>query len=520
MFSFAISMLWFGADGNTINAAADEAAPQATFAANAGTLGAIPDGPAACTSFGANRDVTFTVSGLTAPLTNVSVNFTLAPAHTWVGDLDVRLIAPGGAPEHVIFSRTGATAPTQAGTSSDAGGPFTFADTAPAAPTWWAAAATNPIPSGSYRSSTAGEVAGGGANTLITPAFAGLSTAQINGTWTLRFRDHCAADTGSVSAANLTLDAGAPIATDAPLDFDDDGKSDYVVVRNAGGGSGGQVRWFWNRSSTNTPVSVDWGISTDFFVTQDFDGDGKNDAAVYRPTAAPNSYFYILNSADNTLRQESLGATGDDPTIVDDYDGDGKADVAVYRGGASAGQPSFWYFRGTLNNPGGNITFLQWGQNGDFPMPGDRDGDGKADFTVQRNNGSGSGQFWTRTGVGTFMPVVTFGTSSDLILPADYDGDGKTDICVARGSGGQIIWHWIRSSDGVIVGPIAWGLSATDFPVQGDYDGDGKAEPAIWRPNADTEQNYFYSRNSTDGALKTFELGRQGDYPVGNYNSH
>lgn len=522
IFSMATTVFWLGVGTNTINAATDDAVPLASFPATPGSLGTIPDGPAACTSYGGNRDVTFTVSGVTAPATNVAVNFTLAPAHTWAGDLDVRLIAPGGAPEHVIFSRTGATTPTGTGTSSDAGGPYTFADSAPASPTWWGAAATNPIPSGSYRSSTPGEVAGGGANTLITPAFAGLTTAQLNGTWTLRFRDHCSADTGAVSAATLTIDGGSPpVAADAVLDYNGDGKTDYVVVRNTGGGSGGQVTWFINPSASDTTgYQVPWGISTDFFVSEDFDGDDKDDITVYRPSSPGNSFFYILNSSNQTVTIKGLGATGDDPTIVDDYDGDGKADPAVYRGGASAGAQSFWYYIGSLNNPSNNITYITWGINGDFPMPGDRDGDGKADFTVQRNNGAGQGTFWTLRGAGGTMPLVTFGTSSDLILPGDYDGDGKTDLCVARGSGGQIIWHWLRSSDGVSVGPIAWGLSATDFPTQGDYDGDGKTDIAIWRPNADVNQNYFYIRNSTTSALSQYEWGRQGDYPVANYNSH
>lgn len=123
----------------------------------------------------------FLVSGT---ITNVAVNFTMNPGHTWVGDLDVVLKAPGGAPSHVIFSRTGGGVgfDSHFGTSA-----YTFADTAPAAPTWWTAAATSPIAAGSYRSSTAGEVAGGGANTLITPVFAGLG-AGANGTWTLTFR--------------------------------------------------------------------------------------------------------------------------------------------------------------------------------------------------------------------------------------------------------------------------------------------------------------------------------------------
>ncbi len=40
----------------------------------------------------------------------------------------------------------------------------------------------------------------------MTPAFAGV--ADPTGTWTLRLEDGCAGDTGSISAATLTVDGG------------------------------------------------------------------------------------------------------------------------------------------------------------------------------------------------------------------------------------------------------------------------------------------------------------------------
>lgn len=191
-------------------------APAAVFAANAGTLGLIPDSPAGGNLCGdytaAPLNVTFTVppGAVNGPLTDVRVDFTSsAPAHTFVGDLRVTLIAPGGAPSHTIFSQTGSTTAAGCGNGSDISGPYNFFDTAPAAPTWWTTAAVNPVAPGSYRTSTPGGVVGGGANALMTPTFAGLSTAQIAGTWTLRFEDGGQGDTGAISAANLTLTGSA-----------------------------------------------------------------------------------------------------------------------------------------------------------------------------------------------------------------------------------------------------------------------------------------------------------------------
>ena len=518
--SLMAAVFWFGVNTPATEAGAkgdDSAVPQTAFPANAGTLGSIPDGPAACSSYGANRDVTFTVAGMSAPLSNVAVSITLSPAHTWVGDLDVRLKAPGGSPEHILFSRTGAATATAAGSLNDVAGPYSFVDTAPASPTWWsaAAAATTPIPTGSYRTSTAGEVAGGGANTLMTPAFAGLTTPQINGTWTLTFRDHCSADVGTVSAATLTLDAAVTAPAQHVVDFDGDGRTDPAVVRNTGGGMGGQVGWFFNTNPGAGPTTwYAWGISTDFFVPEDYDGDSKTDLAVWRPSTG---VFYILQSLTNTARIEAFGQSNDDPTVVGDYNNDNKADLAVYRSGVNTGDASTWYYRAT---PGGPIAFIPWGQNGDFPAPGDYDGDGSNDFVIQRNNGSGQGAFWTRLATGATPAVIIFGTSSDAVLPGDYDGDGKTDIAVARDVGGSINWFWRPSGGGADVLYVPFGVSSTDTLTQGDWDDDGKTDLGIWRSSVTPGASTFWYRRSIDGVAVSIPFGALGDYPVANYNQH
>lgn len=312
-------------------------------------------------------------------------------------------------------------------------------------------------------------------------------------------------------AAMVTARA-LPLETD--VDFDGNGTSDFAVVRNTGGGPSGQVTWFAQGVAFS---GAEWGLASDFFIPADYDGDNRTDFAVWRPGPAGTAAFYILQSMTGTVRVVPFGQTGDDPTVTADYDGDGLADPAVYRAGASAGQQSFWFYRGSQNNPGGNVTYIPWGINGDFPAPGDYDGDGRSDFAVQRNVG-GQGVFYllqTTAGFG----VLQFGLPADVIVPGDYDGDGRTDLAVVRSSGGQVNWYVRNSSNGA-VSVRGFGASATDFVTQGDYDGDGRTDIAVWRPSATPGLSAFWVLRSSDGGVVIRPFGSNGDYPVANFNVH
>ncbi len=302
--------------------------------------------------------------------------------------------------------------------------------------------------------------------------------------------------------------ASAPAPTQHVVDFDGDGKTDFAVVRNTGGGSGGQLTWFYNSSINNGIKAFQWGIGTDLIVPADYDGDNKTDIAIWRPGAPTVAAFYILQSNGFTVRIDTFGQTGDNPRVVGDYDGDGKDDVAVYRAGAAAGAQSTWFYRGSLSNPSNNVSYIQWGINGDFPAPGDYNGDGKNDFVIQRAGTGGQANFWALNSSGG-TSVTTFGTPTDRVVPGDYDSDGKTDFAVVRNSGGTFNWYYLPSSGGTFQ-QIVFGLSS-DTVVPGDYDGDGKTDAAVWR------NGIFYVRQSGNAAITTYGLGSTGDNPVAAY---
>jgi hypothetical protein len=300
---------------------------------------------------------------------------------------------------------------------------------------------------------------------------------------------------------------GIPIG-DAPVDFSGDGRTDFVVVRNTGGGPNGQLTWFYQQNGGPANSATSWGLNSDWVLSEDFDGDQKDDIVVWRGGPAGTAAFYILQSSTSTLRVIPFGQDGDVPSVVADYDNDGMADAAVYRGSS----PAFWFYLPS-SNPGGGINAVQWGTIGDILAPGDFDGDGRNDFGIARNNGSGGLDFWRLLSTGVSLPVVTFGTPSDFYVPGDYDGDSKTDIATARQLGsGTMRWQFISSATGnVITGN--WG-AANDLPVQGDYDGDGLTDFAVWRRGVNPGESAFWVLNSSTGGFSVTPWGQPADFPV------
>ena len=98
-------------------------------------------------------------------------------------------------------------------------------------------------------------------------------------------------------------------------------------------------------------INVLWGSPGDIPVPADYNGDGKADLAIFRPSTG---YWFIVTVDQQQINTIPWGAAGDIP-IPADYDGDGKADIAVFRG-----SEGLWYIR--------NVGAIPWGTTGDIPL--------------------------------------------------------------------------------------------------------------------------------------------------------
>jgi hypothetical protein len=95
-------------------------------------------------------------------------------------------------------------------------------------------------------------------------------------------------------------------------------------------------------------------------VPGDYDGDGKTDPAIYRPSTGQ---WYVLKSGANytTYIVQAWGVSTDVP-VPADYDGDGKTDLAIFR--RSTG--TWWILESSTNYT--TSMMVAWGVSTDTPI--------------------------------------------------------------------------------------------------------------------------------------------------------
>ncbi len=251
-------------------------------------------------------------------------------------------------------------------------------------------------------------------------------------------------------------------------DFNADGKEDIAAFYDNGTSPEGK-----NRSSLfafystgtgfaapknvwSTPGGFTWSKSK--LTSGDFDGDGKDDIAVFYDNGSSDtgavSSLYTFTSTGTGFKapRKTWTTTGGfnwdvSKVTSGDYNGDGKDDVAVFydNGSSDAGRISSLY---TFTSNGTVFTPRKsWTSSGSFNWnaskltSGDYTGDGRADIGVLYNRGTtaegvhqsalftfasdGTGfaaprEVWTSTG--------SFSWAVSQLVSGDFNKDGKDDV--------------------------------------------------------------------------------------------
>lgn len=426
-----------------------------------------------------------TASGLTGTISSLTVSVTNL-SHLNPDDIDIVLVGPTGK-RIVLLSDAGGT-PDAAGvnlTFSDlAAGPVPDAGpmvTGAVNPTNFGTGDTMPDLIAPYpTSATAG-------NQSLASVF---NTTEPNGVWSLYITDDATTSAGTI-AGGWSIDitaGGGGYSRFTSADFDGDGRTDTGLFRPS------TSQWMRRDSSNTQNTSPVWGMASDKPVPADYDGDRKTDMAVYRPSIGQ---WIVFNSATSTITFQNWGSLTDVP-VPADFDGNGSANFTVWR----PSDGTFYVFGGVSR---------KWGQSGDVPLIGNFFGEASASYAVTR--GAGGVMTWYMFN-GTIFKQVQWGLNTDKAVPGDYDGDGETDVAVFRPSDGT--WHILRSSSDDYLG-VQFGAQG-DLAVPGDYDGDLKHDLAVWRGSG---SGAWYIMNSGTphgaAALRVDNYGAPGDTPLATY---
>jgi V8-like Glu-specific endopeptidase len=263
------------------------------------------------------------------------------------------------------------------------------------------------------------------------------------------------------------------------------------------------VGWFRHQVDTTGGSSGSGVLNTDGFIVGVHTTAGCN-------TASPingNEAFRMTTLVSQSLRVKQL-ANGDLP-LVGDFDSDGRIDdLGVWR-------PSVGTWHAKRSNDTIIFNAVQWGAQGDVPLVGDFDSDGQMDDLGVWRPSLGT---WhaKRADNTVIFNAVQWGAQGDIPLVGDFDSDGRIDdLGVWRPSLGT--WHAKRSDGTVIFNAIQWGVQE-DIPLVGDFDSDGQFDDlGVWRPSTGA---WHATRSSGAMIFNALQWGTMGDVPmVGDYDS-
>jgi hypothetical protein len=325
-------------------------------------------------------------------------------------------------------------------------------------------------------------------------------------------------------------------------DFNGGGRSDVLVH------AGNSIQIFRSNGSQLDHVSSAVGIvpgswqfqPNDQFYVGDFNGDGKDEVAVFNGTDWVMPYLGLLaDDGNNGLRLIARydgdipgwgGLAANDKFYVGDFNGDGKKDLFVFNG-----QDWSMTYVAMLRSTGSGFTLVRrfdgdipgWGglARHDQLFVGDFSGDGRDDLYIF------NGADWSMSYVGMFRASASNLTMTrrydgdipgwgglaehDQLIVGDFSGDNRADLFIFNGDDWSMSYLGMFRSTGTALQMVqrydgdvpGWGgLARHDKFLPADITGDGKTDLFAYN-YVDWSEEYLGRMISTGTGLRASFTG-------------
>lgn len=145
------------------------------------------------------------------------------------------------------------------------------------------------------------------------------------------------------------------------VDYTGDGRADMAIQSNAGGG----VAQFRIYDGTTGAIArtFNFGTPSNVVVVGNHVGNELHDITTTASSGGVVQWTSYDMGTSTGQPSVAFGASATDYVLSGDYDGDGLDDYAVWRPSATAGESKFMV-RGSVST----VADMPWGQNGDYPI--------------------------------------------------------------------------------------------------------------------------------------------------------